>query len=177
MGVPVFPERRLMFRPLFVAAAMAAAFSTMAGAQNTIVGTWEMTSVSLMGEMKSRLVFTDEGGELAGRLQNQFLGLQEFSSVSLKDDYVVMQLDLDVPAGPLTLIYSGTLVGDTITGNEIKALPEPRTGATSQEIPVPGPAPGSGPVPLPGDEPGTKEADDSWFRAIRIVTTDEIDKI
>ena len=92
-----------------------------------------------------------------------------------------MQLDLDVPAGPLTLIYSGTLVGDTITGNEIKALPESETGESSLDYPAPGsapgPVPGSGPAPLPGDEPGVEEADDSWFRAIRIVTADETDDI
>jgi hypothetical protein len=103
-------------------------------AQTSVVGTWEMTSNSPMGELNSVVIISETEEGLTGTIQNQFAGLREFARVTDNAGMVSLQLSLPGKDGPVTIAYEGYLEGDRMMGIVMGPAVEPErpTGVSAE---------------------------------------------
>lgn len=85
-----------------------------APAAASIAGTWVLTTESRMGSHDADAVFTQAGAALAGKLVQQRSEMALTGSV--KGDVVEFGFDVDVHGRTLTIDYTGTVSGDTMSG-------------------------------------------------------------
>jgi len=82
-----------------------------------LTGTWNMSMKSPIGEQKAVLTLDDSGGTLTGTLGS---GTDTTPLTEAAVDGASVRFDAKVTKPmPITLGFSGTLAGDTITG-EVK---------------------------------------------------------
>ncbi|MDO8836981.1 MAG: hypothetical protein Q7V01_15370 [Vicinamibacterales bacterium] len=91
----------------------------LAGAQEQgkgidVTGSWESTVESPQGAMTSAATYKQTGEELTGTHVGQMGELQLKGTV--KGNAVSYQITIEMGGQQLTIIYSGTVNGDTITG-------------------------------------------------------------
>jgi hypothetical protein len=80
-----------------------------------LVGTWDVTTVSPMGETTNTMVVTKEGDALKAVVRSP-QGELPYDSVSLKGSAVQIVLTIDFQGSPMIITYNGTLAGAKIEG-------------------------------------------------------------
>ena len=78
-------------------------------------GTWNITMKTPMGEQKSTLTLTEEGGALAGTMGSADSGEAVIKDASLSGDKVAFKTDVKKPMA-ITVSFDLTVSGDTLTG-------------------------------------------------------------
>ena len=100
-------------------AALIIAGAGLAGAQEQgkgidVTGSWESTVESPQGAMTSAATYKQTGEELTGTHVGQMGELQLKGTV--KGNAISYQITIEMGGQQLTITYSGTVNGDTITG-------------------------------------------------------------
>lgn len=78
-------------------------------------GTWNITMNTPMGERTSTLRFSTSGGTLTGQQEADDGDTTDIAEGTVDGDNVSWQIGIKKPM-PLTLTFSGTVDGDTISG-------------------------------------------------------------
>ena len=78
-------------------------------------GTWKLTMRTPIGERKSTLALHDAGGTLTGKLTGDE-GATDIFEGKAAGDRVSFKVAIKNPM-PLTLEFTGSVAGDTISGN------------------------------------------------------------
>ena len=82
----------------------------------SVDGKWKITVQTPMGPQDTTLTLKSDGGKLTGTQTAPNGGSAEISSGSISGDQVSWEAKITKPM-PLTLEFSGTVEGDTISGN------------------------------------------------------------
>ena len=77
-------------------------------------GTWNIVTKTPMGEQKSVLVVTTSGDELAGTMTGS-AGEVQVNDGEVDGDEVSWSIDATAPF-PMTIAFTGTIDGDSISG-------------------------------------------------------------
>ena len=81
----------------------------------SITGSWTLTLNSPLGDQQAQLDLQDAGGALQGTLTGKG-DPQPLQRVTAEGDTVSFAADADTPVGRLNLAFTGTVVGDTVSG-------------------------------------------------------------
>lgn len=83
-------------------------FSTVARAQNPIVGSWDLTTISPEGEFKSVLVVRDEGGKLKA-FGKSAQGERPYDSATVEGNKVTLVVTISYNGTPMIITYTGKI--------------------------------------------------------------------
>ncbi|MEW6210848.1 MAG: hypothetical protein AB1631_20955 [Acidobacteriota bacterium] len=84
-------------------------------AQSSVVGSWEMTTVSPQGERKSLLVIRQEGDKLVAVGKAQ-AGERKYDSITVKGDEITMVLTIQFQGQDMKITYTGKVSKDGMKG-------------------------------------------------------------
>ncbi|CAN5868325.1 hypothetical protein BH18ACI5_BH18ACI5_14430 [soil metagenome] len=79
-----------------------------------ITGKWDLSIGTLQGSMPATLNVTKDGDKLAGTLSS--MQGEVPVTLTLKEQALSIELSIQTPNGPLNIIMSGTVDGDTMKG-------------------------------------------------------------
>ncbi|ALO47249.1 hypothetical protein [Pseudohongiella spirulinae] len=83
-------------------------------APHPAVGNWVITIDTPIGAMNANLVINED---LSGEMRSQDLGSSPLHSVQLADERVAFAADIDAQGTAMTLAFSGTVEGDSMSGS------------------------------------------------------------
>jgi len=98
-----------------VAAAALVLVASSLQAQNTALGTWDLTTVSPEGEFKSVLEVREEAGKLIA-VGKSPQGERKYDSVAVDGSNITMVVTVDYNGSPLVITYTGKVDGAKIAG-------------------------------------------------------------
>jgi hypothetical protein len=81
----------------------------------SVVGSWDMTTVSPQGERKSLLVIRQEGDKLVAVAKAQ-AGERKYDSVTVKGDDITMVLTIQFQGQDMKITYTGKIAKDGMKG-------------------------------------------------------------
>jgi hypothetical protein len=79
-----------------------------------VTGDWEMTTQSPRGERTSDIHFEQEGEKLTVTMQ--IMGEEATAEGTVKGNKIEWSITRETPRGEFTISYSGTVEGDTMSG-------------------------------------------------------------
>jgi len=81
-----------------------------------VVGEWDLTTVSPMGENTNTVEFKKEGDAIKAFAKSP-QGERAYDSTSVEGDKVTLVMTIDFQGQPMTITYSGTVTGTDINGD------------------------------------------------------------
>lgn len=81
-----------------------------------LLGEWELTTLSPLGENTNTVEFRKAGDALKAIAKNP-QGERDYDSVAVEDDKVMLVLTINFQGQPMTITYSGTRNGTQIDGS------------------------------------------------------------
>lgn len=107
-----------MTRSIRPALAALALFATaaVAAAQNTALGSWEVTTVSPEGTFVSQMEIREEGGKLVAVGKNT-QGERPYDSVAVEGSRIVLVMTISYNGSPMTITYRGEINGTEMSGD------------------------------------------------------------
>ncbi len=105
---------------LIIPAAIAAQSSLDTSAAGAFMGAWELEFESPEGAFVMELTLTDSGGKVAANINNEMMGGQEVTDVSVSGDNIVLRYEIDaqgqIAPVALTVTPDGTASMDFADG-------------------------------------------------------------
>lgn len=101
---------------LIVWSAMALAVAQ-APATANVLGEWDITTVSPIGENTNTLFISQEGDQLKAMArgpQGQTQGERPYDSIALTGNSITLVLTVDFQGSPMVITYTGTVDGDKV---------------------------------------------------------------
>ena len=82
----------------------------------SVTGTYKLTINTPMGTRTPTLILKEEGGALSGTFAGQ-MGTTEFSGGTAEGNSVKFDVSISAMGQEITLSFSGTIEGDSISGS------------------------------------------------------------
>jgi hypothetical protein len=97
---------------------MALAASPIARSQATvdIIGNWDITTVSPLGESTNAMVISKEGDDLKAMAKGE-RGERPYDKIGLDGSSVTLVLTIDYQGAPMVITYTGTVDGQNMSGD------------------------------------------------------------
>jgi len=89
--------------------------ASVAHAQNTALGTWDLVTVSPEGTFNSVMEVREEAGQLIA-VGKSPQGERKYDSVAVEGSKITMVITIDYNGSPLVITYTGTIAGAKIEG-------------------------------------------------------------
>lgn len=104
-----------IFGLILISMMLMACAAAMAAQSASVIGSWEMTTVSPQGERKSMLVIRQEGDKLVavGKVQE---GERKYDSVMVKGDAITLVLTIQFQGQDMKITYTGKIAKDGMKG-------------------------------------------------------------
>ena len=106
-------KRFVMIACVFV---FAAAVSFAQSAPADVLGEWDITTVSPLGETTSTLVLQKDGDKVKAVAKSP-RGERPYDSAQLEGDKITLVLTIDYEGQPMVITYNGTIREKTINGS------------------------------------------------------------
>lgn len=81
----------------------------------SVIGEWELTTVSPMGENTNTVEFKQDGEAIKAFAKSP-QGERPYDSTAVEGDKVTLVMTIDFQGQPMTITYSGTVSGTDING-------------------------------------------------------------
>jgi hypothetical protein len=105
-----------MLRCSFVVMMVALMASAAAArAQNPVVGSWDFTVTSPVGENKSTLIVKEEGGVLSA-IAKSVQGERPLDKIAVDGATITMVISISYEGSPMVITYTGTIDKTTMGG-------------------------------------------------------------
>lgn len=99
----------------------------------SIAGTWKISMDTPMGPQVASFTIIEENGAFKGTMTDPTGASSEMEDLSVDGNSLTFKAAVNTPMGKLTLGYSGTVDGESISGNfQSPVGPMPYTGERQQ---------------------------------------------
>lgn len=97
-----------MRQAVVIAAAVLVMLATNVVAQNSAIGTWDMTVTSPISETKSTLIVREEGGALKAMAKGG-QGERAYDKIEVAGAKITMVITISYEGSPMVITYTGTI--------------------------------------------------------------------
>ena len=97
-----------MRQALVIGCAVVAMFGAVAQAQDSVVGSWDMTVTSPISETKSTLVIREDGGVLKAFAKSD-QGERPLDKIEVTGAKITMVITISYEGSPMVITYTGTI--------------------------------------------------------------------
>lgn len=113
------------------------AFPLAQAAQPKVIGEWELTTLSPVGESTNTVEFKVDG-ETFKAIAKSAQGERPYDSAAIDGDKVTLVITIDYQGQPMTISYMGTVTDDQINGSaDFGGLAQGSFSAKRKEAPKP----------------------------------------